>query len=72
MNKSFENKQVDVLVENKIEGQNKLFGRNKYMNSVIFEGDKKNIGKIIKVKIEDSNQNSLFGKIEDNKDMRAA
>ena len=72
MNKSFEKKQVDVLVENKIEEQNKLFGRNKYMNSVIFEGDKKNIGKIIKVKIEDSNQNSLFGKIEDNKDMRAA
>ena len=72
MNKSFENKEVDVLVENKIEGQSKLFGRNKYMNSVIFEGDRKNIGKIIKVKIEDSNQNSLFGKIEDNKDMRAA
>tara|TARA_E500000331_G_C16739611_1_gene490333 strand:- start:290 stop:508 length:219 start_codon:yes stop_codon:yes gene_type:complete len=72
MNKSFENKKIDVLVENKMEEQNKLFGRNKYMNSVIFEGDKDNIGKVLKVKIEDSNQNSLFGKIENNKDMRAA
>ena len=72
MNKSFENKEIDVLVENSIKDQNKLFGRNKYMNSVIFEADKNNIGKIIKVKIEDSNQNSLFGKIESKKDMRAA
>jgi len=71
MNKSFENKSIDVLVENKIDGQNKLFGRNKYLNSVIFQGDKKNIGKIIKVKIESCNKNSLFGKIVyDN--MRAA
>ena len=41
MNKSFENKSVDVLVENEIKEQNKLFGRNKYLNSVIFKGDKK-------------------------------
>ena len=71
MNKSFENKSIDVLAENKIDGESKLFGRNKYLNSVIFKGDKKNIGKIIKVKIETCNQNSLFGKIVyDN--MRAA
>ena len=71
MNKSFENKSVDVLVENQMKGQNKLFGRNKYLNSVIFEGDKKSIGKIVKVKIKNSNQNSLFGEIECN-NMRAA
>ena len=71
MNKAFENKFVDVLVENEIKGQNKLFGRNMYLNSVIFKGDKKNIGKILKVKIESCNQNSLFGKIEHN-NMRAA
>jgi len=71
MNKSFENKSINVLVENKMEGQSKLFGRNKYLNSVIFKGDKKNIGKIIKVKIESCNQNSLFGEIV-NKNMRAA
>ncbi len=72
INKSFENKSVDVLVENKIKGQTKLFGRNKYMNSVIFEGEENSIGKIAKVKILDSNQNTLFGKIENTRDMRAA
>ena len=71
MNKSFQNKSVDVLVENEIKEQNKLFGRNKYLNSVIFKGDKKNIGKIIKVKIDSCNQNSLFGIIDHN-NMRAA
>ena len=71
MNKSFKNKLIDILVENKIKGQDKLFGRNKYLNSVIFKGDEKNIGKIIKVKIEGCNQNSLFGKIAQN-NMRAA
>ena len=72
MNRSFEKKSIEVLVENKIQGQQKLFGRNKYLNSVIFDGDENNIGKMLKVKIESSNQNSLFGKIENNKSMRAA
>mgnify|MGYP001077121850 CR=1 FL=1 len=72
MNRSFEKKSIEVLVENKIQGQSKLFGRNKYLNSVIFNGDENNIGKMLKVKIESSNQNSLFGKIENNKSMRAA
>ena len=72
MNRSFEKRSVDVLVENKIQGQSKLFGRNKYLNSVIFDGDENNIGKMLKVKIESSNQNSLFGKIVNNKSMRAA
>ena len=64
MNESLINKLVDVLVENKIDGQNKLFGRNMYMNSVIFDGEIKNIGKELKVKIDKVNKNSLFGKIE--------
>ena len=71
-NKSYENKLIDVLVENKIKGQKKLFGRNKYMNSVIFEGNESDIGKIVKVKITTSNQNSLFGKKNINQNMRAA
>ena len=71
MNKSFINKSIDVLVENKIEGQNKLFGRNQYMNSVIFEGNSDLIGKNRNIKIEKVNQNSLFGKIEKNS-MKAA
>ena len=72
MNRSFEKKSIEVLVENKMQGQSKLFGRNKYLNSVIFDGDENNIGKMLKVKIESSNQSSLFGKIENNKGMRAA
>jgi len=71
-NRSLEGKSVEVLVENRIQNQLKLFGRNKVNNSVIFLGDENNIGKIVKVKIESTNQNSLFGKIENNKDMKAA
>tara|TARA_B100000427_G_scaffold67258_1_gene53661 strand:- start:175 stop:1506 length:1332 start_codon:yes stop_codon:yes gene_type:complete len=69
-NKSLENKVVDVLVENSIEKENQLFGRNKFLSSVIFEGSNRNIGKLINVKIEKSNQNTLFGKINSN--MKAA
>ena len=65
-----ENKIVDVLVENKLDEQNKLFGRNKFLSSVIFRGSEKHIGKLINVKIENSNQNTLFGKVETN--MKAA
>ena len=71
-NKSYENKIIDVLVEKRMKDQKKLFGRNKYMNSVIFEGDESDIGKIIKVKITASNQNTLFGKKNINRNMRAA
>tara|TARA_Y100000816_G_scaffold285031_1_gene264150 strand:+ start:731 stop:2068 length:1338 start_codon:yes stop_codon:yes gene_type:complete len=72
MNNSLVGKEVEVLVQNKTKSENKLFGRNKYLNSVIFEGNEKNIGKIMKVKIESCNQNSLFGKTKLKKDMRAA
>jgi len=72
MNKSFEKKIVEVLVENKLKDQSKLFGRNKYFNSVIFDGNTNNIGKLLKVKIDASNQNNLFGKIQENKSKRAA
>ena len=70
MNKSLEGKTLEVLVENKLKDQNKFFGRNKFLNSVIFDGDESHIGKIIKVNVEKSNQNSLFGKVID--EMKAA
>ncbi len=70
LNKSMENKIIEVLVENKIDKDNKLFGRNKYLSSVIFEGNEKYIGKLINVKIDNSNQNTLFGKL--NRNMKAA
>ncbi len=63
INKSMENQLVEVLVENKLKNQNKFFGRNKYLSSVIFEGSENDIGKLVKVKIENSNQNGLFGKV---------
>ena len=69
-NKSLENKIVEVLVENKLDNQEKYFGRNKFLNSVIFEGNKNHIGKLVNVYIEKSNRNSLFGKIQNN--MKAA
>ena len=69
-NKSLENTEIDVLVENKIKEQNKYFGRNQYYNSVIFDADKNDIGKIIKVNVQNSNQNTLFGKNKNN--MKAA
>ena len=65
-----ENKEIDVLVENKTKDQNKYFGRNEYFNSVIYSSDKNDIGKIVKVNIENSNQNTLFGKIKNK--MKAA
>ena len=70
LNKSFEGKTLEVLVENKLKNQNKYFGRNKFLNSVIFDGNESHIGKLIKVNIEKSNQNSLFGKVTD--EMKAA
>ena len=50
--------------------QNKLFGRNRYLSSVIFEGNENNIGNLVDVKITTSNQNTLFGEIV--KSMKAA
>ena len=61
MNKSLENKQIEVLVENRTKESNKFFGRSEYMTSVIFDGNDQDVGNIIKVKINNSNQNTLFG-----------
>ena len=60
-NKSFENKIVNVLVENQMKDKTKFFGRTEFMTPVIFKGEMKNIGNIVQVKVDTSNQNSLFG-----------
>ena len=67
-NKSLEKNTINVLVENKIEKQNKLFGRNKYISPVIFDGNEDLIGKVVKVKVQTSNQNTLFGLIDKKKE----
>ena len=61
MNKSFEDKTIDVLVENLTDDKSKVFGRSEYMTSVIFNGKKDDIGKIVPVKIIRSNRSTLFG-----------
>ena len=64
INSEFRGQNIKVLVENKIKGQTKLFGRNKYLNSVIFNGDEKLVGSLVDVNIEDFNRNTLFGKFK--------
>jgi len=71
-NQSLLGKSIEVLVENKLKNQNKYFGRNVFLNSVIFEGDEKHIGKLVNVIITETNRNTLFGKIDEKKNMRAA
>ena len=61
MNKSLEHKTINVLVENLTEDKIGVFGRSEYMTSVIFDGKKEDIGKIVPVKINKSNRSTLFG-----------
>ena len=61
MNKSLENKDLNVLVENLTEDETQVFGRSEYMTSVIFNGNRSDIGKIVQVKIKQSNRSTLFG-----------
>jgi len=63
MNKSLENKTIDVLVENLTDDKTNFFGRSEYMTPVIFNGKKSDIGKIIQVQIKKSNRNTLFGEV---------
>ena len=61
MNKSLEDKTINVLVENLTDDKSQVFGRSEYMTSVIFNGKKDDIGKIVPVKINRSNRSTLFG-----------
>ena len=72
MNKSLENKIINVLVENRTEDKTKLFGRSEHMTSVMFNGSDNLIGKIVKVRIFKSNQKTLFGETMDETNQRVA
>ena len=50
-----------MLVENRTDDRSKLFARTEHMTSVLFSGNDDLIGKVVKVKIKNSNQNTLFG-----------
>ena len=71
-NKSLEGKILNVLVENKMKDGIKLFGRTEYMTSVIFDGNTDYIGKVVQIKINNSNQNSLFGTLKENYKQKVA
>ena len=72
MNQSLEISIFNVLGENLTDDKMKVFGRTEYMTSVIFNGNKSDIGKIVKVKIKKSNRNSLFGEIVSNSKQKVA
>ena len=72
MNKSLENTTINVLVENRTKDKSKLFGRSQYMTSVLFNGSDDLIGKVVKVKIRNSNRNTLFGETEDQSNQKVA
>ena len=63
------NKTSLVLFENKTKIGNNYFGRDEYYNSVIVESNDSLVGKIKKIKIQEINNNTMFGNIsiEDNK-----
>jgi tRNA-2-methylthio-N6-dimethylallyladenosine synthase len=72
MNKSLENTSINVLVENRTDDKSKLFARSEYMTSVLFNGSDDLIGKIVKVKIQNSNRNTLFGEAVDQSKQKVA
>ena len=59
--KNLINKKVKVLFENKIKNENKYFGRDEYFNSVIVSSNENLSGKIMDIKINKCNHNTLFG-----------
>ena len=65
--KEFLDQTVEVLFENKMKNQDKYFGRDKFLNSVIVESKKDLTGQILNVRIDGLNRNSLFGNILLNK-----
>jgi tRNA-2-methylthio-N6-dimethylallyladenosine synthase len=63
----FLDKFTEVLFENKLHNQNKYFGRDKFLNSVIVQSSKDLTGQILDVRIDAFSYNSLFGTILSNK-----
>ena len=60
-NKNYFNKCSEVLVENKLNNQNKYFGRTKNLTPVVFESDSCKFGETVNIKITSFANNSLFG-----------
>ena len=71
-NKLFKNQTINVLVENLTDDKTQTFGRSEYMTSVVFNGNKEHIGKIVPVKINKINRTTLFGEIVEDLDKKVA
>ena len=71
-NNSLENKNLNVLVENLTENKTQVFGRSEYMTSVVFNGNKSDIGKIVQVEIKHSNRSTLFGEKVNSENQKVA
>ena len=63
-------KVVKVLFENKVDG-GKYFGRDEYQNSVIVNSKQDLIGKIIEVKVTNSNSQTIFGNLINHENVAA-
>ncbi len=61
--KSLVNKKVKVLFENRLKNDTKYFGRDEFFNSVLVDSKINLTGKILDIKIEEVNHNTLFGKV---------
>ena len=72
INKSLENSIQSVLIENRTDDQDKLFGRSEFMTPVLIDGNDDLVGKILKVKILKSNHNTLFGEVIDQSKKKVA
>ena len=72
MNKSLENSTFYFIVENRTKDKSKLFAISEYMTPVLFRGSDDLIGKIVKVKIYNSNRNTLFGKVIEQTNQKVA
>ncbi len=70
--KNLLNKKLEVLFENKMNKQEKYFGRDKYGDSVVVKSEINLTGKILNVKINNFNQNTLFGEVIFNKKREVA
>tara|TARA_B100000029_G_scaffold45297_1_gene41774 strand:+ start:1111 stop:2403 length:1293 start_codon:yes stop_codon:yes gene_type:complete len=71
-NKKYLDKNCEVLVENKLDNQEKYFGRTKHMIPVIFEVDNCKIGNLANVKVISFNQKNLFGIFKNSNKVKAA
>ena len=71
-NESYLNNECEVLLENKVENQEKYFGRTKFMTPVIFESTKSTPGELKNIKFMDFNKTSLFASDIINNKMKVA